>query len=66
MRTPRRQHLAISLLSLAAAAPAAAQSQGSNGWQYEASVYGWFPAISGSTSFPPHGGGPASTSAWAT
>ena len=52
--------LAAALLSLAAAAPVAAQGQDhSDAWQYEASVYGWFPAISGSTSFLPSGGGPS-------
>ena len=60
MKSPRRQHLAPALLSLAAAAaPVAAQSQGNNAWQFEASIYGWFPAISGTTSFPPGGGGPS-------
>ena len=56
--TPGR--LALSLLGLALAAPMAAQAQtGSDSWQYEASIYGWFPAISGTTSFPPNGGGPS-------
>lgn len=60
MKSPRRQHLAPALLSLAAAAaPVAAQSPGNNAWQFEASIYGWFPAISGTTSFPPGGGGPS-------
>lgn len=40
-------------------APLGAQAQGSDGWQFEASLYGWFPAISGTTSFPPNGGGPS-------
>jgi hypothetical protein len=40
-----------------AAAPAAHAQSG--GWQFEASLYGWFPAISGTTSFPPNGGGPS-------
>jgi len=50
--------LAAPLLAvgLCAAAPFAAQAQ-SSGWQFEASLYGWFPAISGTTSFPVIGGG---------
>jgi hypothetical protein len=50
--------LAAPLLAagLCATAPLAAQAQ-SSGWQFEASLYGWFPAISGTTSFPVIGGG---------
>ena len=40
-----------------ASAPAAKAQSG--GWQFEAALYGWFPAISGTTSFPPGGGGPS-------
>ena len=43
---------------LAAVAPLAAQAQAS-AWQFEASIYGWFPAVSGTTSFPPNGNGPS-------
>ena len=43
---------------LAVATPAQAQGI-TDGWQFEASIYGWFPAISGTTSFPPNGGGPS-------
>jgi hypothetical protein len=47
-------------MALAAAAPLAAHAQGSgDAWQFEAAIYGWFPAISGTTSFPPNGGGPS-------
>jgi hypothetical protein len=45
-------------LAITAAAPAAAQPADA-GWQFEASIYGWFPAISGTTSFPPNGAGPS-------
>mgnify|MGYP003490555463 CR=1 FL=1 len=42
--------LTLSLLGLALLAPAATQAQGSSdSWQYEAAIYGWFPAISGTT-----------------
>jgi len=47
-------------LALAGTAPIAAQAQAMNsGWQFEAALYGWFPAIGGTTSFPPNGGGPS-------
>jgi len=52
------QRTAASLMAAAfVAAPVTAQAQ-SGGWQFEASLYGWFPAISGTSSFPPSGGGP--------
>ena len=57
MRHIFRRDIAAPLLSLALAAPLGVHAQDS-GWQFEASIYGWFPAISGTTSFPPHGGGP--------
>jgi hypothetical protein len=44
-------------LALAGTVPMAAQAQGTgSGWQFEAALYGWFPAISGTTSFPDGGG----------
>lgn len=47
-------------LAIAASGPAVAQAQAmTDGWQFEAAIYGWFPAISGATSFPPDGGGPS-------
>jgi hypothetical protein len=58
----KHSKLAAPLLALALAgtAPIAAQAQVTNsGWQFEAALYGWFPAISGTTSFPPTGGGPS-------
>ena len=45
-------------LAMAGAAPLTAQAQ-AGAWQFEASIYGWFPAVSGATSFPPNGGGPS-------
>ncbi len=52
------RHLAAA--ALLAAAPLAVQAQAMPGpWQYEASIYGWFPAIGGSTSFPATGSGPS-------
>ena len=41
-------------VALAGAAPAAAQALGmADGSKFDVALYGWFPAISGSTSFPP-------------
>jgi len=62
MKTTIQGRLTLPLLSLALAttAPVTAQAQThSDGWQYEAALYGWFPAVSGTTSFPPNGGGPS-------
>ncbi len=47
-------------LALASVFPVAAQAQAAaDAWQFEATLYGWFPAIGGSTSFPDGGGGPS-------
>lgn len=49
--------LAIGLSGLA---PVAAQAQAANDkWQWELGIYGWFPAIGGTTSFPIGAGGPS-------
>ena len=54
---PRITPLLIVLAALHAA-PAAAQAQAPQGaWQYRASIYGYFPSLSGSSSFPSNGGG---------
>ena len=50
----------VASLALAGALPVAAQAQAaSDAWQYEATIYGWFPSIGGSTSFPAGNGGPS-------
>jgi hypothetical protein len=62
MKTRITHRLAAPALAaaLAAAAPQLAQAQGNTeAWQFEVSVYGWFPAISGTTSFPPNNEGPS-------
>jgi hypothetical protein len=46
----------IAALALCAAAvlmPATADAQSSDAWQFGASIYGWFPTLKGSTTFPP-------------
>jgi len=43
----------LSAFALAAALPLQAQAQGMGGpWQWEVAAYGWFPGISGQTTFP--------------
>jgi hypothetical protein len=57
--TSGRLALPLLALALAGAAPLAAQAQAQgDAWKFEASIYGWFPAIGGSTSFPATGTGP--------
>jgi hypothetical protein len=47
-------------VGLAGMLPGAAHAQaGPDDWKFGAHIYGWFPAIGGSTSFPPAGGGPS-------
>jgi hypothetical protein len=45
------------LLGAAASLPFAAQAQ-ADGWQFRASIYGYFPSIEGASGFPSGGGGP--------
>jgi hypothetical protein len=62
MSRPSKRGLAAGVFTaaLAAALPLHAQAQSmGDGLKWEAALYGWFPAISGSTSFPPDGGGPS-------
>ena len=50
---------AAACLAAAAVMPLAAQAQGAaDAWQYRASIYGYFPTVSGSSSFPTGGSGP--------
>ncbi|MBS1179742.1 MAG: hypothetical protein H6R06_4154 [Proteobacteria bacterium] len=56
-KQPARFAAPLLALAMAGALPATAQAQGmSDSWQFEAAIYGWFPAISGNTSFPDGGG----------
>lgn len=49
----------LSAAVLAAAAPLAAHAQAaSDGWQLQAAMYGYFPALGGTTQFPSGAGGP--------
>lgn len=60
MKTTSLRCLAVPVLCLAAAAPVAAQAQSAaDGWQFEASLYGWFPAVSGTSRFPTGAGNPS-------
>lgn len=45
------------IVAAALSAPGASHAQSAPGqWEYGASIYGWFPAIGGSTAFPPGSG----------
>lgn len=44
---------AMTLCATAVLSPAAAGAQSTEAWQFGASVYGWFPSVTGSTTFPP-------------
>ena len=59
MHKPPTCRLAAPALAaaLAVAGPAAAQTQGADAWQFELSIYGWFPGISGTSNFPANRGG---------
>jgi hypothetical protein len=60
MNPQRSSWLAAPLLAAALAGAPAAHAQGmADAWQFELSIYGWFPGISGTTSFPPNGNGPS-------
>ena len=49
--------LAVTLLAVAA--PAASEQRTDNDWQFGATLYLWFPGISGTTQFPSGAGGPS-------
>ena len=54
--TARAAACMLTLGLAAGLAPVAAQAQtASDKWQWELAIYGWFPAIGGSTSFPSNG-----------
>jgi hypothetical protein len=54
--TARAAACMLTLGLAAGLAPVAAKAQTANEkWQWEAAIYGWFPAIGGSTSFPSNG-----------
>ena len=47
------------LLALAGGMSLATPAQAADDWHWNASIYGWVPAIGGTTHFPPFGGGPS-------
>lgn len=56
--TPSRLAAApLAALAIAAAAPTPALAQAEAPWKFQLSVYGWFPAISGDSSYPVQTGG---------
>ena len=51
---------ALSAMAMAACLPLHAHAQGTGeGLRWTLAIYGWFPAIGGSTSFPSGSGGPS-------
>jgi len=54
---PAALALALSLL----ATPASAQDLTAGNWQFRAQIYGWFPTVSGETTFPASTGGATAT-----
>jgi len=52
----RKIAMAAVACGLGVAMVPAASAQVSDRWQFGASLYGWFPSISGETTFPPQGG----------
>lgn len=57
---PRGIATGLFTVAMAAALPLQAQAQGmGEALKWEAAIYGWFPAIGGTTAFPPNGGGPS-------
>jgi hypothetical protein len=52
---------AMTLCVSAVLIPATAGAQSTDAWQFGASVYGWFPSVKGSTTFPPPPGGGSSS-----
>ncbi len=60
LRTPVHAATCLLTLGLTALLPTTSSAQaGTDTWQWGASIYGWFPAIGGSTSFPATGTGPS-------
>ena len=51
---------AAAAVCAAALSPASAGAQNVDGWEFKAALYGYFPTLSGKTTFPPTGGGSAS------
>jgi hypothetical protein len=51
------QLIAVTLCVSIALGPTLALANESEGWQFGASIYGWFPDISGETAFPNNGSG---------
>jgi hypothetical protein len=54
-----RAGLTAMVTLVASMVPLASHAQSVDDWKWQATVYGWFPSISGKTSFPPSGGGPS-------
>ena len=51
------RHASIVAIAAALAVPATASAQGTEGWTFGASLYGYFPSLSGTSNFPASGSG---------
>ena len=61
IRTPALTATALIMMTLAGIAPVTAQADNpGDSWQFQATVYGWFPSIEGTTVFPTGGSGSGS------
>jgi hypothetical protein len=62
IRTPARAATILLAVALAGLAPVAAQAEtaADDSWQFQATLYGWFPSIEGTTAFPTGGSGSGS------
>ena len=57
IRTPAHTATALLTLALAGLTPFAAQAATDDPWQFDATIYAWLPALSGTTAFPVTTGG---------
>jgi len=55
--TLRRSAAPLAALALAAALPISARAQADEPWKFQLAIYGWFPAVSGDSSYPTQTGG---------
>jgi len=64
IRPPSHTLTALITMALTGIAPITAQADNpGDSWQFQATVYGWFPGIEGTTAFPTGGGGSGSVDA---
>ncbi len=52
------KRVVTAVILAAGLSPALSSAQSTSDWKYEATIYGYFPSIGGSTTFPPPAGAP--------